>query len=91
MCIVTSPFSNTANPAFRLDTQLDERGKSWTVARIEGEGTVRRRLMEMGLLPGTRVQVLGRAPFGDPIEIRLRGYRLSIRVEEAKCVWLNAC
>ena len=47
---------------------------------------IRRRLMELGLLPGTEVGVVRRAPLGDPIELRLRGYSLSIRREEASQV-----
>ncbi|MBO6939159.1 MAG: ferrous iron transport protein A [Deltaproteobacteria bacterium] len=44
---------------------------------------VRRRLLEMGLLPGTELAVVRRAPLGDPIEVRLRGYSLSLRKSEA--------
>lgn len=44
---------------------------------------VRRRLLEMGLLPGTELRVVRRAPLGDPIEVRLRGYSLSLRKSEA--------
>jgi Fe2+ transport system protein FeoA len=47
---------------------------------------VRRRLMEMGLCNGTEVTVVRKSPFGDPIEIRLRGYHLSLRKQQARCV-----
>lgn len=47
---------------------------------------VRRRLLELGLLPGTRIEVVRRAPLGDPLELRLRGYRLSIRADEARAI-----
>lgn len=47
---------------------------------------LRRRLLEMGLLPGTRVELVRRAPLGDPLELRLRGYALSIRREEAAAI-----
>lgn len=47
---------------------------------------VRRRLLEMGLLPGTELEVVRRAPLGDPIEVRLRGYSLSLRETEASGV-----
>ena len=47
---------------------------------------VRRRLLEMGLLPGTELVVVRRAPLGDPIEVRLRGYSLSLRRSEASGV-----
>jgi ferrous iron transport protein A len=53
------------------------------VERIAGTDDVSVRLMEMGVLPGIEVKVLGRAPLGDPLEIELRGYRLSVRSNEA--------
>lgn len=49
-------------------------------------GALRRRLLELGLLPGTKVTLIRRAPMGDPIELRLRGYSLSIREAEASAV-----
>ena len=53
------------------------------VDRVEGEPLVARRLMELGLVPGTHVEVVRRAPLGDPIELRLRQVHLSIRRSEA--------
>jgi Fe2+ transport system protein FeoA len=47
------------------------------------------RLLEMGLLPGTRVEVVRYAPLGDPIEIKIRGYNLSLRKHEAEQVWIQ--
>lgn len=58
-------------------------GGSGLVRRVSGERHVVRRLMEMGLLPGTPVAVVRVAPLGDPLELRLRGYALSIRRHEA--------
>lgn len=58
-------------------------GESGTVVRVGCARPVTRRLLEMGLLPGTRVEVVRVAPFGDPIELTLRGYALSIRRAEA--------
>src|SRR5262245_31452539 len=58
-------------------------GESAVVHRLAIERPVARRLMELGLLPGTPVEVVRVAPLGDPIEIALRGYRLSIRKAEA--------
>ena len=52
-------------------------------ARIEGVDDVSLRLMEMGLVPGVELTVLGVAPLGDPLELELRGYRLSLRKSEA--------
>ena len=54
-----------------------------TVADVLGEDAVALRLLEMGLTPGVVVRLVGRAPLGDPLELELRGYRLSIRRAEA--------
>lgn len=61
-------------------------GEEAVVVDVGGDRTVARRLMEMGLLPGTRVVISRVAPLGDPIEIRLRSYSLSIRRAEARGV-----
>jgi len=58
-------------------------GGSGIVRRVNGTRPLARRLMEMGLLPGTRVTLTRVAPLGDPLELRLRGYALSIRRAEA--------
>jgi Fe2+ transport system protein FeoA len=58
-------------------------GQHAEIASIDCERRVSRRLMEMGLLPGTRVRVVRVAPLGDPIELRLRNYSLSVRRAEA--------
>ena len=49
-----------------------------------GQGALRRRLLDMGITPGTEVMIRKRAPMGDPIEIHLRGYELTLRIEDAK-------
>lgn len=54
------------------------------VKTVGGQGVLRRRLLDMGLTPGTIVRVVRMAPFGDPLELRLRSYTLSIRREEAE-------
>jgi Fe2+ transport system protein FeoA len=59
------------------------------VQTISLESTHRQRLLEMGLLNDTPVKMIRRAPFGDPIEIELRGYKLSLRLEEAGQVILK--
>lgn len=59
-------------------------GSSYVVLNIKDGSKVKRRIMDLGLVKGTKVRVEGRAPFGDPIEIRLRGYKLTLRKEEAK-------
>ena len=61
-------------------------GQTVTVTRLGGERPFRRRLMELGLLPGTRVQVVRVAPLGDPLELRVRGCLLSIRRDEARTI-----
>jgi ferrous iron transport protein A len=53
------------------------------VMQIEGDDEVSIRLMEMGLVPGVELVLLGVAPLGDPLELELRGYRLSVRKAEA--------
>ena len=58
-------------------------GERATVVRLNGEGAVKRRIMDMGLTKGTAVTVRKVAPLGDPIELTIRGYELSIRKEEA--------
>ena len=58
-------------------------GESGIITAVGGEGVLRRRQLDMGQTPKTRVMVRKVAPMGDPIEIRLRGYELTIRLEEA--------
>lgn len=58
-------------------------GETATILRLGGERPFRRRLMELGLLPGTAVRVINVAPLGDPLEIEVRACRLSIRAAEA--------
>ena len=61
-------------------------GQSATVARLGGAGAVKRRIMDMGLTKGTKVFVHKVAPLGDPIEVTVRGYELSLRKDEAECI-----
>ncbi len=60
------------------------------VTRVGGAGSFRRRLMELGILPGTRVEVVSAAPLGDPLELLVRGASLSIRREQAESVEVHA-
>ena len=64
-------------------------GDRGCVARVEGSDDISQRLLEMGLTPGTVVRMLGTAPLGDPLELELRGYRLSVRRGEAERVELE--
>ena len=61
-------------------------GESATVAALTGAGALKRRIMDMGITKGTRVYVRKVAPLGDPIELTVRGYELSIRKDEAASV-----
>lgn len=61
-------------------------GKDARVTAVNGAGPVTRRLMEMGVIPGVAVRIVKMAPFGDPIEIRVRGYSLAMRKSEADAI-----
>ena len=61
-----------------------ELGRSAVITAVGGSGDLRLRLLDMGLIPRTRVTVEKRAPMGDPIEIRVRGYELTLREEDAR-------
>lgn len=58
-------------------------GESAIIKKVEGEGALRRRLLEMGITPNTRVMVRKVAPLGDPIELALRNYELTLRRSDA--------
>ena len=58
-------------------------GKMAKISQVNGEGMLRDRLLDMGLTPKTTVMIRKKAPLGDPIEITLRGYELTIRLQEA--------
>lgn len=59
-------------------------GKSAVITAVGGEGALRCRLLDMGLIPKTKVRVIKAAPMGDPIELQIRGYELTIRLAEAE-------
>ena len=61
-------------------------GESGVIKIVNGEGAMRRRLFDMGVTPGAVVTLRRKAPLGDPLEIRLRGYELTLRKTEAGCV-----
>lgn len=60
--------------------------QSGIVKKIQAEGKIRRRLFDMGITPGAVIVMRKTAPLGDPIEVNLRGYELSLRKSEAECV-----
>jgi ferrous iron transport protein A len=64
-------------------------GQSAVVQTIDGQDAVTARLLEMGLIPGTAIKLLGSAPLGDPLEFQIRGYRLSLRKNEASRVTIQ--
>lgn len=61
-------------------------GQTVTVKRLCGEGAVKRRIMDMGITKGTEIYVRKVAPLGDPIEITVRGYELSLRKADAEMI-----
>lgn len=64
-------------------------GESGAIRTVGGEGAMRRRLLDMGLTPNTIVLVRKKAPLGDPIEIFLRGYELTLRAAEASQILIE--
>jgi ferrous iron transport protein A len=64
-------------------------GSTGIIIKVDGAGKIRRRLLDMGLTPGTEVFVRKKAPLGDPLEIALRGYELTLRKNEAHNVVLE--
>ena len=68
-----------------MSTLKDARiGDTVTVTKIRGEGAIKRRIMDMGITKGTDIYVRKVAPLGDPIEVKVRGYELSIRKADAE-------
>jgi ferrous iron transport protein A len=61
-------------------------GETLTVKSLSGEGAVKRRIMDMGITKGTAVYIRRVAPLGDPVEITVRGYELSIRKSDAEMI-----
>ena len=64
-------------------------GQSATITAVGGEGALRCRMLDMGLIPKTRVYVRKVAPLGDPIELHLRGYELTIRLDDAQRIEID--
>ncbi len=64
-------------------------GEKGVIKAVSGEGRVRRRLFDMGVTPGAEVLLRKRAPLGDPIEVTIRGYELTLRKSEADFVTLE--
>ena len=60
--------------------------QSVSVVKLHGEGAVKRRIMDMGITKGSELYIRKVAPLGDPVEITVRGYELSVRKDDAQCV-----
>ncbi len=66
-----------------------EPGQSGVICSVKGDPCIRRRVLEMGLVPGTMVRVERCAPMGGPISLWFRGYELSLRLSEAELIWIT--
>ena len=66
-----------------------QKGETGLIKKVEGEGKIRRRLFDMGVTPGAIVSLRKKAPLGDPIEVTIRGYELSLRKAEAILVTIE--
>ena len=64
-------------------------GTTVTVAKIEGDGAYNRRIMDMGITKGTELYIRKVAPLGDPVEITVRGYELTVRKNDATCILIK--
>lgn len=64
-------------------------GERGVVSTVGGEGRIRRRLFDMGVTPGAEIMLRKKAPLGDPIEVSIRGYELTLRKTEAACVTME--
>ncbi len=74
------------SPSKNLTLDLLPPGESGTVLAVNGSGVISKRLMEMGVVPGSVIQVVKTAPLGDPIEISIRQSRLALRKTEARTI-----
>ena len=66
-------------------------GQSGIITAVGGEGILRLRLLDMGLIPQTKITVSKIAPMGDPMELQLRGYVLTLRKEDARGIEVEVC
>ena len=64
-------------------------GENAVIKNLKCEGALRRRLLDMGITPNTHIHMIKTAPLGDPLEIRLRGYVLTIRKEDARMIEIS--
>jgi ferrous iron transport protein A len=74
-----------------MELQLDnlEPGQKGVVTSIKGSGATRRRIMDMGIVRGSEIKVIRRAPLGDPVEFEIRDYNLTLRKSEAERIYVS--
>ena len=74
-----------------MEKQLNnlEPGQKGVVVNIKGSGATRRRIMDMGIVRGSKVKVIRRAPLGDPVEFEVRDYNLTLRKREAENIYVS--
>ena len=74
-----------------MTTTLNEMtpGKKGRILKIAGKGMIKKRIVDMGMVPGAVVEVERYAPLGDPIEIKVKGYHLSLRKEDASLIMIE--
>lgn len=85
---ITASFGSEIAATPQTATSLDAlpHGVEARVVAVKGAGAVTRRLLEMGVVPGAPVRVIKAAPLGDPLEVRVRGYHLALRRNEAQTI-----
>ena len=66
-----------------------EPGQKGVVVSIKGSGTTRRRIMDMGIVRGSEIKVIRKAPLGDPVEFEIRDYNLTLRKKEAELIYVS--
>lgn len=84
--VVAAPAAGGVAVAALLSLAELAPGERATITAVQGDGPLAQRMMQLGLLTGQQVELVRRAPGGDPIELRLMGYALSLRAAEARCV-----
>jgi Fe2+ transport system protein FeoA len=74
-----------------MELQLNklEPGQKGVVVSIKGSGATRRRIMDMGIVRGSQIKVICRAPLGDPVEFEIRDYKLTLRKREAENIYVS--
>lgn len=76
---------------FSVEKRLSdlEPGEKGVVVRINGSGATRRRIMDMGIVRGSEIKAIRRAPLGDPVEFEIRDYNLTLRKKEAELIYVS--